>query len=113
MAVAWPAGVPAPAGESGLDHVSGLADDQVRQNPENTRRLPDAELPVSWLLDATQMAAFLTLYDTTLTGGADWFSATWLASLDATASYARFAEPYQRRPKGLYWEVSARLEVIR
>lgn len=115
MPASWPATLPAPADDFKGEYTSGLVDPDERISPERSRRLPDATRDVSWVFTATQMAAFKTFFDTTTNGGGEWFSATWLATVHPDALFARFSgdPPYESRPRGLHWLVTASLEVIR
>ncbi len=115
MAVSWPVTLPAPCSDFAGEVTSGLADPDEMIHPGRTRRLPDATRVVSWVFDATQMAAFKNFFDTTANGGAEWFSATWLSDVCPGGIWARFGgdPPYESAPSGLHWLVSAELEIMR
>ena len=113
MAQAWNAAISVPLYSHDEEYASGLLDAQEVLWPQQVRRLPDKFHSVSWILDQTEMELFRTLFNTTLNGGNDWFTATWLVYLDADADFARFSsEGYNATLIDDHWRISAKLELL-
>ena len=112
MPQSWPGTLPAPRYAHDQQYSCGLSSPEDLLWPQQTRRDPDPDGSIAFVFDATQMAAFRTFFDTTLNGGSDWFTASWITSLATGADFARFVESYNATLIGLHWSVSGRLEYM-
>lgn len=70
------------------------------------------DLTVFWRFTAAQMSTFRTFFDTTIHGGADWFTITLDLGNGLASCDARFTKPYefQALPGG-NWQIQGKIEV--
>jgi len=83
------------------------------QGPDKMRRRFTAVpklLSCSFLMTAAQLQTFETFYDTTIVGGSDSFD--WTHPRLGTTISCRFVQVPTFVPVGLYWRVSAEIEVL-
>lgn len=71
-----------------------------------------ATIPVVWKLTNGQMGLFDSWYVRKAREGASFFTIELLSPLGMSAHEARFKKPYKAEPiSGLYWKVTAELEI--
>lgn len=112
----WPNTLPAPL-RSGfqLARQSGVERTDMESGPARQRRVTRSklhEVPASWLFTDAQMAAFRSFFDNDISGGADWFTATWRLWDGAATRELRFISgefSVDAAGNGL-WRVSAKLD---
>ena len=115
----WPATLPAPlAAGYGVQPADPVARTDMEAGPPRMRRrtaVRNDRVPVAFVLDAAQMAAFRAWFDdaaTGIAGGSAWFDVSLDVGEGAAAVEARFLAVWQAEQlaPGL-WRVSANWEL--
>lgn len=116
MAV-YPTNLPPPLVEGyEVAPISQVARTEMEAGAARVRRRTSArndKVTLAWVFSNAEFIQFREWHDTTINGGASWFSITLNVGMASSSVEARFSETFKASAlsSNLHWKVSASLEI--